>query len=333
MSELRKDPLFGRWVIISAERSKRGSDWASPPTVIRSEGFCPFCAGNEGRTPPEIYSLRSDSSKADEPGWQIRVVPNKFPALSISGELERRGEGLYDLMNGVGAHEVIIETPDHQLQLADFSEKQIENLLYVYQQRIISLQQDPRFQYVLVFKNSGYAAGASLEHPHSQIISTPILPKRVLEEIEGFKQYFLFKERCVVCDVIYQELQNSEKRVVALSDYFVALEPFASRFPFETWIIPVKHWQHYEKMEQAPMADFAKMLKDVLLRLKKALNDPPYNFILHTSPVRDDREIIFHWYLEIIPKLTKIAGFEWGSGFYINQVPPEEAARWLKNQS
>lgn len=333
MSELRKDPLFGRWVIISAERSKRGSDWANPPDVSRVDGFCPFCEGNENRTPPEIYALRKDSSIIDGPGWEIRVVPNKFPALQISGDLERRGEGLYDLMNGVGAHEVVIETPDHFIQFADLPVLQIQNLLHIYQKRIIALQQDARFQYVLVFKNSGFAAGASLEHPHSQIIATPILPKRVLEEIEGFKQHYLFKERCVLCDIVYQELQNSEKRVVTLSDYFVAIEPFASRFPFETWIIPVKHWQHFEKMDPDPMADLAKILKDVLSRLKNALNQPPYNFILHTSPVRDDREIIFHWYLEIIPKLTKIAGFEWGSGFYINQVPPEEAARWLKHQS
>lgn len=333
MSELRKDPLFGRWVIVSAERSKRNSDWVNPPPMPKSDGFCPFCAGNESRTPPEIWAIRNDPAKVDGPGWEIRVVPNKFPALNITGDLERRGEGLYDLMNGIGAHEVIIETPDHFTQLADLSLAQIKMLLEVYQARITALQMDPRFQYVLVFKNSGYAAGASLEHPHSQIIATPIIPKRVLEEIEGFKQYYLFKERCVLCDVVYQEIQNPEKRVISQNDYFVAIEPFASRFPFETWIIPVKHWQYFEKMQSEHLLDFAKIVKDVLLRLKNALNQPPYNFILHTSPVRDEREIIFHWYLEIIPKLTKIAGFEWGSGFYINQVPPEEAARWLKNQS
>ncbi|MCI0515567.1 galactose-1-phosphate uridylyltransferase [candidate division KSB1 bacterium] len=332
MSELRKDPLVGRWVIISADRNQRGSDWEDCTVLPRNSGFCPFCIGNEKRTPPEIRAIRNPGTEKDSPGWKIRVVPNKFPALRIEGELIHRQDEFYETLNGIGAHEVVIETPDHSQQLVDLPLEHIRDLLGVYQERIFDLQRDQRFQYILVFKNSGYLAGASLEHSHSQIIATPITPKRLNEELEGFKSYRQQQAHCVICDLIRKEKEINQ-RIVYQGDAFIVLEPFAARFPFETWILPYQHWPHFEKMASNYLDEFAYILKNILQRIKKGLNHPPYNFIIHTAP-HHQAEVteIYHWRLEIIPKISKVAGFEWGSGFYINTVPPEEAARWLRDQ-
>lgn len=329
MPELRKDPITDRWVIISTERGKRPGDWVVEPKN-RAGGFCPFCPGNEDKTPPEIVATRSGNSAPNTTGWSIRVVPNKFPALQIEGELNRRGEGLYDLMNGVGAHEVIIESPNHLAELSDLSIEHIRDILLTFRERILDLKKDTRFKYILVFKNHGTAAGASLEHSHSQLIATPIIPKRVLEELEGARRHFEFKERCIYCDIIRQELHAGKRVVVAREDY-VALEPFASRFPFETWLLPVRHVSHFEATELDHYWGLAAALRETLQRLNSALDNPHYNFILHTSPVQEAPTAEYHWHLEIIPKLTKVAGFEWGSGFYINPTPPEVAAQHLRD--
>jgi len=330
MAELRKDPIIGRWVIISTERSKRDSDWSVSAIQARSSEFCPFCEGNEDRTPPEIFALRGNNSPPNTPGWLIRVVPNKFPALQREGDLSQQQFGVYELINGIGAHEVIIETPQHGLQLADLPVDHIQKLLAIYQQRIHGLTPVQHIKYVLIFKNSGYAAGATLEHSHSQIIATPIIPKRVLEEIEGFKRYYEEKRNCILCDIVRQEMLQ-KTRIIGQTPLFIALEPFAARFPFESWILPIEHCSHFQEMSAEYLFDFANILKYVLEKLKNRLDNPPYNFILHTNPINTTENMIYHWHLEIIPKLTKVAGFEWGSGFYINPVPPEEAALWLQN--
>jgi UDPglucose--hexose-1-phosphate uridylyltransferase len=328
MPELRKDPITERWVIISSERGKRPSDWTMEPKV-RGGGFCPFCPGNEDKTPPEVRALRPGTEQKNVPGWKIRVVPNKFPALQIEGDLNRRGEGLYDLMNGVGAHEVIIETPNHLAELADLETDHIYDTLLIFRERILDLKNDTRFKYILVFKNHGISAGASLEHSHSQLIATPIIPKRVQEELLGAKKHFDFKERCIYCDILHQEMQMGKRLVVRTDDY-VSVEPFAPRFPFETWLLPVKHYSHFEAMELREYYGLAAVLKETLLRINRTLESPHYNFILHTSPVQEAPLLEYHWHIEIIPKLTKVAGFEWGSGFYINPTPPEMAAQHLR---
>jgi len=328
MPELRKDPITERWVIISTERGKRPSDWASD-TKLKGGGFCPFCTGNEDKTPPEIRAVRQPGTAPNTPGWEVRVVPNKFPALQIEGELNRRGEGLYDKMNGIGAHEVIIETPDHAVELANLDLNHIYDILIAFRERILDLQKDQRFKYILIFKNHGIAAGASLEHSHSQLIATPIIPKRVIEELEGAKKHFGFKERCVYCDIIRHEMQGAKRLVVSSADYAV-VEPFAARFPFETWLLPVRHHSHFERMDDNEYRGVATALREILQRINKTLENPPYNFILHTSPVQDPAVPDYHWHFEIIPKLTKVAGFEWGTGFYINPTPPELAAQLLR---
>jgi len=232
MPELRKDPIIGRWVIISTERGKRPSDFPNVPKR-RGNKPCPFCPGNESATPPEILAFRPNSSEPNKPGWTLRVISNKFPALKIEGDLNREGRGIFDKMNGIGAHEVIIETPDHDKDLVDLEEKQVQDIIWAYRERSIDLKNDPRFEYILIFKNQGEAAGASLEHSHSQLIATPIVPKRVTEELEGAGKYYEYKERCIFCDIIKQEISENE-RVVLQNESFISIEPFAPRFPFET---------------------------------------------------------------------------------------------------
>jgi len=328
MPELRKDPIHGSWVIISTERSRRPSDFA--PEERRSiGGFCPLCEGNEDRTPPEVFAIRDNGTLPNSPGWSLRVVPNKFPALRIEGELNRVGEGIYDKMNGIGAHEVVIETPRHYETLATLPLKAVENVLRAYRERIIDLRRDERLRYVIVFKNYGVSAGASLEHSHSQIIALPIIPKSVREEIEGSKDYFNYKDRCVFCDIIRQEIQD-KKRIVSENSHYLAISPFASRFPFETWILPKTHHPSFECMDLSSYEQAAQILSDTLQRLKIVLDDPPYNYIIHTSSFPEKDMEYYHWHLEIMPKLTKVAGFEWGTGFYINPTPPEEAAEYMR---
>ena len=329
MPELRKDPITGRWVIIATDRARRPTDFVRERVQIRGSGFCPFCQGNEAKTPPEILAYRSDGGARNTPGWSLRVVPNKFPALGIEGSLNRQGEGLYDKMNGIGAHEVIIETPDHQMTLPKMSVRGVEDVLWAYRDRILDLKKDRRFKYILIFKNHGEAAGASLEHTHSQLIALPVVPKRVREEVDGSREHYDFKERCIFCDIIRQEMETGI-RVISENQDFIVLSPFAPRFPFEMWIVPKHHQSAFEESQKHEFEQLAAILKDMLLRLDRVLDYPAYNYIIHTSPAGETAGDYYHWHLEIMPKLTKVAGFEWGTGFYINPTPPEESAKFLR---
>ncbi|MGI8988285.1 MAG: galactose-1-phosphate uridylyltransferase [Bryobacteraceae bacterium] len=328
MPELRKDPITGRWVIIATDRARRPSDFSRQSVAATSSHFCPFCTGNEQKTPPEVLAYRNGSAR-DQPGWSVRVVPNKFPVLGIEGDLNREGEGLFDKMDGIGAHEVIIETTEHAQTLSGMPEKQVEDVLWSFRERMNDLKKDHRLRYVLIFKNHGEAAGATLEHPHSQLIALPVVPKRVLEEVDGGKRYFEFKDRCVYCDIMKQE-SKAGLRVVTETDRFLVIEPYASRFPFETWIVPRRHESHFEDIDQATLQNLSWVLRSTLRKIDKVLEHPPYNFVLHTAPVQETALPHYHWHMEIMPKLTKVAGFEWGTGFYINPTPPEESAKYLR---
>lgn len=290
--------------------------------------FCPFCYGNEQKTPPEVLAYR-DNGGPNESGWSVRVVPNKFPVLGIEGDLSRQGDGIYDKMAGIGAHEVIIETPDHRLPMSEMTEKQIEQVLSAYRDRMNDLKRDKRFRYIVLFKNWGEGAGATLEHPNSQLIALPVTPKSVREELEGARRYFEFKERCIFCDIIRQDTASGV-RMVTETDRFVVLEPYAARFPFETWIAPKRHEAHFETTDQATLQNLAWVLRSTLRKVDKVLEKPPFNFVVHSAPVQEGDLAYYHWHIEIIPKLTKVAGFEWGTGFYINPTPPEESARYLR---
>jgi UDPglucose--hexose-1-phosphate uridylyltransferase len=322
--ELRKDPIVGRWVIISTERARRPIEYATDPPAPRISAFCPFCPGYEDKTPNEVYADRSGGA------WALRVVPNKFPALKIEGGLDRQGEGLYDKMNGVGAHEVIIETPRHDVQLHDLEDEAVERVFLACRERILDLKRDSRFRYVMVFKNQGAAAGASLEHTHSQLIALPVVPINVTEMMRGARHYFEYKERCIFCDIGKQELSDG-RRVVYDNPGFTVVAPFAPKQPFETWILPKQHAASFEDADVKTFRRLADATRTALRKLARALGNPPFNFMLHSAPFADRGAQHYHWHIEIMPTLQKVAGFEWGSGFYINPTPPEDAAAFLRD--
>ncbi len=328
MSELRRDPIAGRWVIVSVDEPKTPTDFHIEKDPETDPEKCPFCPGHENQTPPEVY-VKRDGWQPNAPGWNLRVVPNKFPALKIEGDLDREGIGIFDMMNGVGAHEVIIETPDHKKELSQLTQAEIEATILAYKNRCLDLRRDKRFEYILLFKNHGKSAGASLSHPHTQLIALPMIPKNVQEELSGAEQYYNYKERCIYCDIIRQE-ERYEKSIVAINDTYVAFCPYVSRFPFETWIVPRQHFAAFDYIEPETIPDLASITKEVLSRIRKALKAPAYNFIVHTSPIEEKIREEYHWHIEIMPKLTRTAGFEWGTGFYINPTPPEIAAKFLR---
>ncbi len=337
MSVLRKDPLTHGWVIFAEERFQ-------PPNVesvtVPAESMspsCPFCEGNERMTPPEIIAVRPGGSRRDGPGWSVRAIPNQFAALNIEGKFDRRGEGLYDMMNGIGAHEVVIETPLHNARFSDYSVEEIDKILWVMRERATDLMKDPRFRYIQIFKNQGGGAGATIDHPHSQIVALPILPRWVREEISQSYEYYLLKERCLFCDIISQDSQSS--RLVYENDHFVALAPFASKFPFETWVYPKEHSQSFHLIADNALPALADVLKTTLSAFRRAMSNPPYNLIIHSAPQNPEPSYHaprakvqdhYHWHIELIPRGTKLAGFEYGTGFYINSVLPEKAAEFLR---
>lgn len=327
MSELRKDSVTGRWVIIASEREHRpgGIPKAPIPEDI-PESDCPFCSGKEQETPREVLAFRDPDTPPNTPGWWVRVVPNKYPAMKIEGQTLRVGEGMYDMMSGIGAHEVVIEDPRHEVVMADMPVKQIEEIFWAYRERMLDLHRDLRFRYVMIFKNHGARAGATLSHSHSQIIALPIIPKRVQEELDGAKSYYGYKERCVFCDIIHQEDRDT-LRIVEGNDRFVAFHPYASRFPYETWILPRQHESFFSDIQINEVSDLAKLIKNALMRFRDIMGDPAYNFVIHTAPFSDEEIPYYHWHIELIPRLTRIAGFEWGTGFYINPISPEVATQ------
>ncbi|MCQ9206273.1 MAG: galactose-1-phosphate uridylyltransferase [Omnitrophica bacterium] len=328
MSQLRRDPITGRWIIVNYEKSVKPKDFLFEK-IKKNENIkdCPFCPGNEHLTPPEIVGHRK-SGRPNSPGWSIRVVPNKYPALQREGKLEKRGLGVFDRMNGIGAHEVIIDIPEHMLDIADISDNQAEEMIWAYVSRSTDLKKDLRFKYILVFRNYGKSAGASLEHPHSQLIALPIVPKRVNEELKSSLEYYNYKDRCAFCDMVDQEM-NDKERIVEENNAFISFCPFVSRFPYEMWIMPKKHESHFTGLLKEEVRLLGTILRNSMQKLKKLLNDPPYNYIIHTSPINGHEKEYYHWHIEIMPKLVNVAGFEWGSGFYANPVAPGVAAKNL----
>lgn len=328
MPELRQDPITKRWVVIAAERNKRPQDFK----VIREErkpGVCPFCEGNEKKTPPEITAYREPGTAPDEQGWWIRVVPNKFPALTYEGNLITTRDQFYTKMSGIGAHEVIIESPDHQMSLEKHSIHQLQEIFRAWRERLENLLSDSRINYVQIFKNAGARAGASLEHPHSQLIATPIIPPVVEDELEGAREYFEKEGKCLFCEINSFELSN-KTRVVIENEEFCAYCPYASRFPFETWVIPKGHQASFTYLDDYLLNQLSLILKETMQKIVTSLNRPPYNLVLHTAPKGYLESPYYHWHIEILPRLTTVAGFEWGTGIYINPTAPEVAAAFLR---
>ncbi len=326
MPEIRRDPVSGRWTIVASTRNERPSDFASGK-ISKSEKNCPFCPGNEEETPPEIYCVKSSKENA----WRLRVVPNKYPALIPSAGAEcLESEGLYRKMEGIGNHEVIIETPDHFRQMHEMEEDNIAEVFECFALRIREIKKDKKIKYIMIFKNYGRHAGASLAHPHSQLIAMPMVPMRVEGELEGAKTYFSQKNSCVFCDIIKEEM-TFKKRIIEENDSFIAINPYASRFTFETWILPKKHLSHLEYTDKNDFKNLAKVLKSTLQKINHSLGDTSYNILIHTMPVQENASDFYHWHIEIMPKFSHMAGFEWGTGFYINTVSPEKAAEILNS--
>ena len=332
MSEMRRDPLTGRWVVFAPERKRR-------PQYIdrRHEGFdssmsggCPFCKGNEALTPPEVLAYRGGHSKPNQEGWSLRVVPNKFPALRVEGELGRRPDGFYDRMNNIGAHEVVIETPSHHHGVDDMTLAHVKHIFCAYKARLLDLKQDSRFRYIKIFKNHGASAGATIPHSHSQIIAMPVIPSLVNQKIDIARNHFSAKERCLCCDIVAHE-RDHQHRVLLDNGDFVVLAPYASRFPFELALYPIQHQTRFEELDDALLDNLAHAVKNTVERLNRVLDFPDYHWILTNAPFDGDIAPFFHWHLEIVPLVTGTGGFELGTQSYINTVFPEEAVEILKD--
>ncbi|MBF0106208.1 MAG: DUF4921 family protein [Deltaproteobacteria bacterium] len=328
MTEFRKDTIINRWVIIAAERARRPSDLAEQTTEYAKGGFCPFDVGNETATPPEVFAMRNQGTLPDTPGWQVRVVNNLYPALSVKDKPLITNCGLYLSMGGYGTHEVMIEGTDHEKQFADFDDQAILRVFLTWQERIRFHKKNSAVCYIQIFKNHGKRGGASLEHTHSQLVAMPFVPGLVEQEIRGAQDYFNTNNRCVYCDLLKQVREN-KVYLVAHDSHVVSFCPHASRYPFETWVIPTQHQAGFEDADQETLFKTGRNLGLVLRSLNRVLNRPSYNFVLHTNPAQSG-SANYHWHIEVIPITTSIAGFERATDCIINTMAPEKAAEFLR---
>ncbi|MGB9628366.1 MAG: galactose-1-phosphate uridylyltransferase [Thermodesulfobacteriota bacterium] len=325
MSELRREPVTRMWVVTTTDHPKGPSDYLpfKPPYRLQEpEGGCPFCPGNEAMTPPETFAMRTEKGE-----WLVRVVPNKFPFFHIEGDFDRRPEGMYDVMEAIGAHEIVIESPLHQQSLATMDPPEIERILFAYRERFIDLKKDRRFEQFLILKNY---PGIFNRHPHSHVVAMPVIPRRIDEEIWGVLDYYQRRERCIFCDMIKEEI-SAKKRIILESVHFLVYSPFASRYPFEVWIIPKTHSPDFDQITEEEIGDLSMALQSLFVRFYKLLSDPPYSLTFHTSPSQSRfHRNEYHWHIETRLRIGLREGFEWGTGFFVNPTPPEYAAEWLR---
>jgi len=335
--EFRRDPLHNTWVVFAPERQRRPQDFV--PAIWQSGTLDPFAEGNERLTPPEVYAAREPKTKPNEKGWRVRVVPNRYPAMRVEGQLQATAVGLYDHLTGIGAHEVIIETPDGELALEELPVPAIAEVFACYRERIIDLDKDQRFQHIYIFKNVGPSAGASLAHAHSQLVALPLVPPAIEGKLVRAREHYEQKQRSLFSDIIHTERKDGS-RLVAENDGYFLFCPFASRFPFELAIFPKRHHPDYTSCTPVELHDLAEVLRFALQRLNEVLENPGYNLLLHTAPLRRQNTERFastrydySWHVEIVPRFNALAGFEIGLGSYINTVYPEDAARVLRGEA
>jgi len=327
MSEIRLNPITREWVIIAKEKGKKPEDFIivkenrNPPEFLKT---CPFCPGNEAVTPKETFKI------CDEKGWKIRVVPNKFAVLSGEGEKIRTGTEIHKNVNGVGTHEVIVETPVHNLTTATMPLEQLKEVMQTYRDRFLEVYSDQRVEHVIVFKNSGPASGTTIEHPHSQVVGIPVTPLHIRSRIENAMRFFDDTGGCLMCRIIKDELREGT-RIVMDTKHFTAFVPYAALSPFHTWIFPKKHSGFFADMQSEEIWDLASSLKSIMARVYHGLNNPDFNYVVMSGNPSDVNSGFIHWYLSIVPRMAMASGFELGSGMYINPLIPERAAEYLRN--
>lgn len=327
MPELRKDPVRDGWVIIATDRALKTTDFPINKNGVSVEGtqaLCPFCEGHEALTPPEISAYRKAGTGANQPGWRVRAVPNKFSPFKLQGEFHLDDKGVYTSNNGLGQHEVVIETPDHDLEFHMLSHRQIELVYHMIRERYRDLANDPRIKFIQIYKNRGLFAGASQEHSHSQVLALPMVPN----QIRGIAEYYQQHRRCLLCSILEQELKQ-KKRIIYESSSFILICPYAARFSWETWVIPRDHQKHFGDISDRQITELAVIMKDLISILLSTLNDPSYNIVINSSPLNGADGGGHHWFMEINPRLMVQNGMETSCGFYINPVSPELAASIL----
>lgn len=326
--ELRKDPLTGDWIAFAPERAARPFEHA-PRSSVSSLDRCPFCRGNEELTPEAILQFDRQGQWSDE--WDVRVIPNHYPILSADNTCPVPEEAGFKAAVSFGRHEVIVETPDHCTQMSQLSEQQCQLLMGAYRERFATLQDDSQIAHAFLFKNQGAGAGASLEHVHSQLVATPFLPRNVNAELATFARHFSESLQSYLVQLLDQELRT-HKRIVFESDTFVVFSPYASRFPYETWIVPKRHQPHFTDANRSQLLEAGSLLHRTLTALENVLPHPTYNLALCSAPFHDERRNAWHWSIRAIPRIAGVAGYEVGTGNWINIVMPEAAAAEMREQ-
>lgn len=330
MSEIRQDPTTKEWVIIATERRKRPSDFAHHVSRAEKPAFvtsCPFCPGNESMTPHAELTLTDQKTGF----WQVRVFPNRFPAVTPEGDIARHlKQGCFLSMDGVGFHEVIVENPIHNKQLALMKDEEIAQVLNAYHQRYYAMAQSPSVKSIIIFKNYGTAAGTSLEHPHSQLVATGIVPRHMRIQYEVAISYYDDNGSCLYSDITLRELEAGS-RIIMETDKFVVFHPFASHRPFETWITPKQNQASFGQSATEDIQALASVLRITLLKLYHGLDNPDFNLVVDSAPVGEERADFYQWHIRIIPRIAEAAGFEIGSGIYINTALPEETAQFMRD--
>lgn len=336
MHELRKDIVLGRWIEVLSE-SKEPSEYQIPTDKGTAEKSCVLCSGRETETPPEITSIRRQGTMPNTPGWWVRAIPSFNPLFKVEGNLDRRGVGLYDSMNSIGAHELLVESPEHNVNPEDIGLEQMTRVIKLYRERIADLNKDLRLRYILISKNSMFDHEGAFFHPVASLVATPVLPKRIKDELENAKQYYDYKERCIFCDIIREELKVGD-RIIIETKNFLCFCPYASSFSFESWIIPKRHSCDFQEIAVEEIEDMGFILMSILKKLRAVFSgEPPLSYSLHTAPNRVPRRNHwhtlgddYHWHLEIIPRLIRRTGFELGSGLSVLNTSPEKAAKYLR---
>jgi len=330
VTELRRDIVRDSWVLISSGKALKPGDFPinkSKISALGSEETCPFCEGNEALTTPEIAAYRPNGSQANEPGWLIRTIPNKYAMFKMKqGDLDIQSSGIYNRCNGLGQHEVIIETPKHGLELHELPAAQMKLLFEMLQQRYRALALDSRIKYIQIYKNRGLFAGASQEHSHSQILAYPMVP----DKNRGLRRYFKEHRDCLICQIINEEMHQQE-RIIYEGEHFILISPYAARFSYEAWIVPKQHREHFVDINKEELYELQIILQGYLETMLACLENPSYNIMINSAPVNIDRQGVYHWYMEITPRLLIANAVEISSGYFINPVAPEAAAEILRD--